>query len=73
MAFVMFGVAIYFLTLLPAESHVRFLVFCLAIGVGAALYVGTRHRKAAVVVVAVGVAVALLTLGVIVVAVNSGM
>ena len=35
MALVMFGVTIYFLNLLPAESHVRFLIFCLAIGAGA--------------------------------------
>jgi hypothetical protein len=45
----------------------------LAVMAGAALYVGTRHKKAAVVVIGLGAAVALLTLGVVVLAVNSGM
>ena len=48
-------------------------VTALAVVVGAVLYVGTRQKKAAVVVVGVGAAVALLTLGVVALAVNSGM
>ena len=49
------------------------LIGLLTIGVGAALYVGTRQKRAAMVVIGVGAAVALLTLGVVVLAVNSGM
>ena len=56
---------------MPLSSGI--LVGLLAVVVGAALYAGTRQKKAAVVVVGVGLAVALLTLGVVALAVNSGM
>ena len=49
------------------------LVGLLAVVVGAAPYVGTGQKKAAVVIVGVGAAVALLTLGIMALAVNSGM
>ncbi len=49
------------------------LIGLLTIGVGAAVYMGTRQKKAALIVMGVGAAVALLTIGVVVLAVNSDM
>ena len=49
------------------------LIGVLIVVVGAALYLGTRRKKTAMVVAGIGAGVALLTLGVVVLAVNSGM
>ena len=49
------------------------LIGVLAVVVGAALYIGTRRKKTAMVVVGIGAGVALLTLGVMALVVNSGM
>jgi hypothetical protein len=45
----------------------------LAVVVGAVLYVAMRRKTAAVVVIGIGVTVALLTLGLVALAVHSGM
>ena len=49
------------------------LIGLLAVIIGAALYRGTQQKKAALVVMVVGAMLALLTVGLIVLAVNSGM
>ena len=49
------------------------LVGLVAIVVGAALYIGTGQKKMAMAFIGVGAAVALVTVGVVVLAVNSGM
>lgn len=49
------------------------LIGVLVVVVGAVLYFGTRQKLAALVVVGVGACMALMTLGVVALAVNSGM
>ena len=56
---------------MPLTSGI--LIGIVAVAVGVAMYFGTSQKKAAMVLVWFGLGVALLTIGVVMLAVNSGM
>ena len=56
---------------MPLTSGI--LIGAVAVVVGVAMLLGTRQKKAAVILICFGLGVALLTIGVVALAINSGM